>query len=116
MRDPSFDDVRQDAQIRSHQTFGSASIGRWYRRRLRRTLVAVLESPSIKQDLTGDGLREFRRDAGAIRTLSPERYRVTQQNGTEATGTGEAALRFIHRDEMEAQGYGAYLDQVEDRK
>jgi peptide-methionine (R)-S-oxide reductase len=25
-----------------------------------------------------------------------------------------AALRFIHRDEMEAQGYGAYLDQVED--
>jgi peptide-methionine (R)-S-oxide reductase len=24
-----------------------------------------------------------------------------------------AALRFIHRDEMEAQGYGAYLDQVE---
>ncbi len=25
-----------------------------------------------------------------------------------------AALRFIHRDEMEAAGYGAYLDQVED--
>ena len=25
-----------------------------------------------------------------------------------------ASLRFIHRDEMEAQGYGAYLDQVED--
>jgi peptide-methionine (R)-S-oxide reductase len=25
-----------------------------------------------------------------------------------------AALRFIHRDDMEAQGYGAYLDQVED--
>jgi peptide-methionine (R)-S-oxide reductase len=25
-----------------------------------------------------------------------------------------AALRFIHRDEMEAQGYGEYLDQVED--
>lgn len=25
-----------------------------------------------------------------------------------------AALRFIHRDEMEAQGYGDYLDQVED--
>jgi peptide-methionine (R)-S-oxide reductase len=24
-----------------------------------------------------------------------------------------AALRFIHRDEMEAEGYGAYLDQVE---
>jgi peptide-methionine (R)-S-oxide reductase len=26
-----------------------------------------------------------------------------------------AALRFIHRDEMEAEGYGAYLSQVEDR-
>ena len=25
-----------------------------------------------------------------------------------------AALRFIHRDEMEAEGYGAYLEQVED--
>ena len=25
-----------------------------------------------------------------------------------------ASLRFIHRDEMEAQGYGQYLDQVED--
>jgi peptide-methionine (R)-S-oxide reductase len=27
-----------------------------------------------------------------------------------------AALRFIHRDDMLAAGYGAYLDQVEDRK
>jgi peptide-methionine (R)-S-oxide reductase len=27
-----------------------------------------------------------------------------------------AALRFIHRDDMEAEGYGAYLSQVEDRK
>lgn len=25
-----------------------------------------------------------------------------------------ASLRFIHRDEMEAEGYGEYLDQVED--
>lgn len=25
-----------------------------------------------------------------------------------------ASLRFIHRDEMEAEGYGAYIDQVED--
>ena len=24
-----------------------------------------------------------------------------------------AALRFVHRDEMEAEGYGAYIDQVE---
>ncbi len=26
-----------------------------------------------------------------------------------------ASLRFIHRDDMAAQGYGAYLDQVEER-
>ncbi|WP_120499722.1 peptide-methionine (R)-S-oxide reductase MsrB [Roseovarius sp. EL26] len=25
-----------------------------------------------------------------------------------------ASLRFVHRDEMETEGYGAYLDQVED--
>ena len=27
-----------------------------------------------------------------------------------------ASLRFIHRDDMEAEGYGAYLNQVEERK
>ncbi|GHA83320.1 peptide-methionine (R)-S-oxide reductase MsrB [Cognatilysobacter bugurensis] len=27
-----------------------------------------------------------------------------------------ASLRFVHRNDMEAQGYGAYLDQVEDVK
>jgi len=27
-----------------------------------------------------------------------------------------ASLRFIHRDDMEAEGYGEYLDQVEDPK
>ena len=27
-----------------------------------------------------------------------------------------ASLRFVHRDDMAAQGYGAYLNQVEDRK
>lgn len=27
-----------------------------------------------------------------------------------------ASLRFIHRDEMEAEGYGEYMDQVEDVK
>jgi peptide-methionine (R)-S-oxide reductase len=27
-----------------------------------------------------------------------------------------ASLRFIHRDAMESEGYGAYLDQVEDRQ
>jgi peptide-methionine (R)-S-oxide reductase len=147
-------------------------------------------------------MRRFSKDPDAISTLSPEQYRVTQQNGTERPGTGEyldnkepgiyvdivsgeplfassdkfesgcgwpsftkpvepanvnelrdtshgmtrtevrsahgdshlghvfpdgpsdrgglrycinsAALRFIHRDDMEAEGYGAYLNQVED--
>jgi peptide-methionine (R)-S-oxide reductase len=27
-----------------------------------------------------------------------------------------ASLRFIHRDDMESEGYGAYLSQVEDRR
>ena len=144
----------------------------------------------------------YQKDPAAIARLSPEQYRVTQQNGTEPPGTGEylhnkepgiyvdivsgeplfassnkfesgcgwpsftkpieptnikeltdttlgmvrtevrsrlgdshlghvftdgpvnqgglrycinsASLRFIHRDDMEAEGYGAYLDQVED--
>ncbi len=147
-------------------------------------------------------MRKFSKDPDAISRLSPEQYRVTQQNGTEAPGTGEyldnkepgiyvdvvsgeplfassdkfesgcgwpsftkpiepanvnelrdathgmirtevrsahagshlghvfpdgprdrgglrycinsASLRFIHRDDMEAEGYGAYLNQVED--
>lgn len=146
-------------------------------------------------------MNTFTKDPDAIETLSPEQFRVTQQNGTELPGTGEyldnkepgiyvdvvsgeplfastdkfdsgsgwpsftkpiepanideirdlshgmartevrsahgdshlghvfpdgprdcgglrycinsAALRFVHRDDMEAEGYGAYLDQVE---
>ena len=74
----------------------------------------------------------------AISKLSAEQYRVTQQNRTEARSAhgdshlghvfpdgpadrgglryciNSASLRFIHRDDMEAEGYGAYLDQVED--
>ena len=145
-------------------------------------------------------MRKFSKDEEAIRKLSPEQYRVTQQHGTETPGTGEyldneepgiyvdivsgeplfassdkfdsgsgwpsftkpidpinvnerpdameggvevrsahgdshlghvfpdgprdrgglrycinsAALRFVHRDDMEAEGYGAYLNQVAD--
>ncbi|HEY8562559.1 MAG TPA: peptide-methionine (R)-S-oxide reductase MsrB [Pyrinomonadaceae bacterium] len=146
-------------------------------------------------------MRTFSKDADAIAKLSPEQYRVTQQNGTEFPGSGEyvdnkepgiyvdivsgeplfassdkfdsgtgwpsftkpvepeninelrdlshgmtrtevrsaygdshlghvfddgpidrgglrycinsAALRFIHRDDMEAEGYGDYLNQAE---
>jgi peptide-methionine (R)-S-oxide reductase len=144
----------------------------------------------------------FRKTPEALARLSPEQYRVTQQSGTEAPGTGElldnrepgiyvdilsgeplfassakfdsgcgwpsfsrpisskavleladashgmirtevrsaaadshlghvfedgpagqgglrycinsASLRFVHRDDMAAEGYGAYLDQIED--
>jgi peptide-methionine (R)-S-oxide reductase len=147
-------------------------------------------------------MRRFSKNEQAIRDLSPEQYRVTQRNGTEAPGTGQylykkdpgiyvdivsgeplfassdkfdsgcgwpsftkpleaanvnelldnthgmmrtevrsvhadshlghvfpdgprdrgglrycinsASLRFIHRDDMEAEGYGAYLKQVEE--
>jgi len=34
-------------------------------------------------------MRQFSKNDEAIRKLSPEQYRVTQQNGTEAPGTGE---------------------------
>jgi peptide-methionine (R)-S-oxide reductase len=147
-------------------------------------------------------MKKFSKDPDSISRLSPEQRRVTQQNGTEAPGTGgylsnkepgiyvdivsgeplfassdkfdsgsgwpsftkpiepanvkelrdtthgmirtevrsahadshlghvfadgpkdrgglrycinSASLRFIHRDDMEAEGYGAYLNQVED--
>jgi peptide-methionine (R)-S-oxide reductase len=147
-------------------------------------------------------MRKFSKDPAIVSGLSPEQYRVTQQNGTERPGTGEyldnhepgiyvdivsgeplfassakfdsgcgwpsftkpiepaninelrdttlgmvrteirsahgdshlghvfpdgpsdrgglrycinsASLRFVHRDNMAAEGYGAYLDQVEE--
>jgi peptide-methionine (R)-S-oxide reductase len=149
-----------------------------------------------------DPLPGYHKSAEAIARLTPEQYRVTQQNGTERAGTGEyernkepgiyvdvvsgeplfassdkyesgcgwpsftkpiepanvaelrdtthgmirtevrskhgdshlghvfpdgprdrgglrycinsASLRFVHRDDMDAEGYGSYLDQVED--
>ena len=154
----------------------------------------------MKSSLQERMMRKFSKDEEAIRKLSPEQYRVTQQAATELPGSGEylynkepgiyvdvvsgeplfassnkydsgsgwpsftkpiepanvnerpdareggmevrsahgdshlghvfpdgpqdrgglrycinsAALRFIHRDDMEAEGYAAYLDQVED--
>jgi peptide methionine sulfoxide reductase MsrB len=46
---------------------------------------------------------KYQRDAAAIATLSPEQYRVTQQNGTEPPGTGE----YLHNKEP-----GIYVDIV----
>src|SRR5215210_8048965 len=34
-------------------------------------------------------LTTYRKTEGAIKALTPEQYRVTQQNGTERPGTGE---------------------------
>jgi peptide-methionine (R)-S-oxide reductase len=34
-------------------------------------------------------MRKFSKEPDAMARLSPEQYRVTQENGTEAPGTGE---------------------------
>jgi peptide-methionine (R)-S-oxide reductase len=84
---------------------------------------------------------QYRKSQEAIDRLTAEQRRVTQEAGTERPFTGEysdhkepgiyvdivsgeplfvssdkfefASLRFIHRDDMESEGYGEYLDQVE---
>ena len=48
-------------------------------------------------------MRKFIRDEEAIRKLSPEQYRVTQQSATEYPGTGE----YLHNEEP-----GIYVDVV----
>jgi peptide-methionine (R)-S-oxide reductase len=160
------------------------------------------EAASTRTMMAEDQVPDYRKTAEAVSRLTPEQYRVTQQNGTEAPGTGayldnkepgiyvdivsgeplfassdkfesgcgwpsftkpvepvnikelrdtshgmirtevrsasgdshlghvfadgpedrgglrycinSASLRFIPRDRMEAEGYGAYVDQVED--
>ncbi len=48
-------------------------------------------------------MREFNKDPDAISRLSPEQLRVTQENGTEAPGTG----KYLHNKEP-----GLYVDIV----
>jgi len=177
----------------------------WWRAKIKRKLgkaPLLFERCETEMVLRRIQMRNFSKDDEVIRNLSPEQYRVTQQNGTEAPGAGEyldntepgiyvdivsgeplfassdkfdsgcgwpsftkpiepanvnelrdtthgmirtevrsthadshlghvfsdgprdrgglrycinsASLRFIHRDDMEAEGYGAYLNQVED--
>jgi peptide-methionine (R)-S-oxide reductase len=184
----------------------TASSGSSKLRRLRRSPISYQPSgptavvPIVRRK--EKEVRKYDKNPEALAKLSPEQYRVTQQNGTERPGTGEylenkepgiyvdivsgeplfassdkydsgcgwpsftkpiepasvnelrdtthgmirtevrsahgdshlghvfpdgpadrgglrycinsASLRFIHRDAMEAEGYGAYLDQVED--
>ena len=48
-------------------------------------------------------MREFKKDPEAIKRLTPEQFRVTQQSGTEYPGTGE----YLHNKEP-----GIYVDVV----
>ena len=48
-------------------------------------------------------MKQYKKDPDAIARLSPEQYRVTQQNATEQPGTGE----YLHNDEL-----GLYVDIV----
>src|SRR5690606_392449 len=48
-------------------------------------------------------MADYRKTAEAISALSPEQYRVTQQNGTERPGTGE----YLHNEKP-----GIYVDIV----
>ena len=48
-------------------------------------------------------MRSYRKTPEALSKLSPEQYRVTQQNGTELPGSGE----YLHRNEP-----GIYVDVV----
>ncbi len=81
--------------------------------------------PSFTKPITRTNVKELRdMSHGMVRT------EVRSQHGDSHLGhvfndgprdrgglrycINSASLRFVHRDEMEAQGYGEYLDQVED--
>jgi peptide-methionine (R)-S-oxide reductase len=81
--------------------------------------------PSFTRPIVRENVNELRDDAhGMIRTEVRSVHGDSHlghvfPDGPEDQGglrycINSAALRFIPRDEMEAEGYGAYLDQVED--
>ncbi len=82
--------------------------------------------PSFTKPIEPANINELRDDShGMIRTEVRSTHGDSHlghvfPDGPAAEGglrycINSASLRFIHRDDMEAQGYGAYLDQVEDR-
>jgi peptide-methionine (R)-S-oxide reductase len=82
--------------------------------------------PSFTKPIEPANINELRDDShGMIRTEVRSTHGDSHlghvfPDGPPAEGglrycINSASLKFIHRDDMEAQGYGAYLDQVEDR-
>lgn len=81
--------------------------------------------PSFTRPIESDNINELRDDSHGM-----TRVEVRSTHGDSHLGhvfndgprdqgglrycINSASLRFIHRDEMEAEGYGAYLDQVEE--
>ena len=81
--------------------------------------------PSFTKPIVADYVNELRDTShGMIRTEVRSTHgdshlgHVFEDGPTDRGGLryciNSASLRFVHRDEMEAQGYGKYLDQVED--
>jgi peptide-methionine (R)-S-oxide reductase len=81
--------------------------------------------PSFTKPIEPENVNELRDTKhGMIRTEVRSAYadnhlgHVFPDGPTDSGGLryciNSASLRFIHRDDMEAEGYGAYLNQVED--
>ena len=83
--------------------------------------------PSFTRPIDPDNVNELRDDShGMVRTEVRSTHADSHlghvfPDGPEEDGglrycINSASLRFIHRDDMEAEGYGAYLAQVEDAR
>jgi peptide-methionine (R)-S-oxide reductase len=83
--------------------------------------------PSFTRPITPTAVNELRDDShGMVRTeirsaAGDSHLGHVFEDGPPDHGglrycINSASLRFVHRDAMEAEGYGAYLDQVEDRQ
>ena len=81
--------------------------------------------PSFTKPIVSDNVNELRdRSHGMVRTEVRSTHGDSHLGHVFDDGPADrgglrycinsASLRFVHRDEMEAQGYGKYLDQVED--
>ncbi len=77
-----------------------------------------IETANINElrDITHDMIRTEVRSAHADSHLGHVFPDGPQDRGGLRYCINSASLRFIHRDEMDAEGYAAYLDKVEDRQ